>query len=261
MYSEVIGGGSYNIFRRVNLAGYIYDNITPIYLFFITFGYMIIEILKKKFKINYFYINIYILSLYIFLFLILFFLNLSEMYYFYKLFYLYWVFFMIYISSKLFKKKKVIYIVLSLILIIMGIVRIFPNSQISAFLTKTNIYSWNADSLSEKRMLFNKSEVELMEKSTEYKDICLVNDEIPLIGNRLKNRWYYAATGIIPIINHEIGNTADLDIIANSFQYLEFFNNHKCVIYYYEDMEPNYDKDKYEELYSNDVGIILKKIK
>lgn len=251
-----------NAFTYVNYWGYIYDNSTPIFMLSFMVIYLIYLKFKRQVKFNFFNLNLYIITIYTVLFLYLYVFKLSEIYYFYKLFYMYWVFIVILFAEKLFNKKKILYIVFGLIIVSMSIIIVSPNNTLSKTLSKFNIYNWNAVSLGNHQVRFNEKEIELMEESVKYKDICLHNDEFILISSFQKPKWYYSITDIIPIYNHENYSSYILDKNTISFTYWNYIE-HPCAIYYFDEMVMNdYDEEKLDEydiLFRNEEGIILKK--
>ena len=66
-----------------------------------------------------------------------------------------------------------------------------------ATIRKSNIYNWNAEAFRDERILFTKSEVELMEKTKKYKNICgpkgkflvLFLDKVFIVEMVLKANW------------------------------------------------------------------------
>jgi len=252
-----------NIFTYINLWGAIYDNVTPIYLFLILSIISIYRLIKKKEKLNYFNFNFYIISCYILLFSILYILKFSELYYFYKLFYLYWFFAIILIGTLMIPLKKWLYRVLQLIIIGMCIVCICPYSKITSFLIRTNIFNWNAVTFIDDKIIFTEKELEIMEASRDYQDVCAYNKEFLMVGNLFKNMWFYSATDMIPIFNYQDNEgSKQLYGTNTSFKFWsKNLNDRPCLIYFYEknDEDINYDENEFDILYSNKAGIILKR--
>lgn len=254
-----INESSMSILKKINLYGYIYSNITPMYLFFVVSGIIIYKLVRYKEKIDYFKLNLYIISIYILIFFVLYIFKLSEVYYFYKLFYLYWFFVIIFLGQLLVKWKKYVYVIFSLILVGMGIVYYFPNSKVTLFLTTINIYNWNIRTFNEDRIIFTESELEIMDESVKYKDICEYKNEFLILGSKFKNFWFYSYTGSIPVFNYQYVDHHQLYETNIGFRFWENLANYDCLVYFYEDSVVDYDKDNYEVLYSNEDGAILKK--
>ena len=88
--------------------------------------------------------------------------------------------------------------------------------------------------------------------------------------------WFYSIVGSVPILNHVNGNHRQLYIPSISFNKWEWLKEYPCVVYfndsnflnYDEDrydesfnIPTSYDKDKYDILFKNKRGIILKRKK
>lgn len=247
--------------KLINTWGYSYDNITPIYLVIGMIVYLVLDYKKNK-KINYLKLNIYIITGYIVIFLLMYIFRMADLYYFYKLFYLYWFFLVIYFCKSIFSYKKWFYSIFLILTLINVGVSVNGNSDLSFFFMKTNVYSWNARMFADDRVLYTKKEMDLVEESIKYKDICVKNDRFILIGDINKNIWYYAITGMIPTITPIDDEPRNLYALPNlTIKGFDMITEFSCAIYFKEDMELEFNKDKYEVLYSNSDGAILKRIK
>lgn len=254
-----------NVFSLVSLYGYSYNNVTPIYLFIILTSYLIFDYFYNKNKkrgLDFLHLNLYVMSGYILIFFILYLFNYAELYYFYKLFFVYWLFFILLLVGKLAKKQKIMYGLVGLIVISSLYVLVGPGNGFSSFLVKSNIYNWNAEAFREERILFTKSEVELMEATTKYKDICEPQGKFLVLGNDQKYTWFYAVTNLIPVADVIDGDVTNLykDIARITFRYWDSLKDYDCLLYYYNDMIDNYNADNYQVLYENNEGVLLKKI-
>lgn len=246
--------------EAVGQDGYIYNNITLMYLFFVFVWYLVNDYFRNKRKINYFNLCLYVLSGYIMIFFLLYLFRFSSLYYFYKLFYLYWIFFIILLGYRFISYKKYVYILFSLIVMGMVFVGVFPDSKVTSFMTKINIYNWNIRQFAKDKTLFNEGEFLLLEKSVEYKNICEYRDEFLVIGNPLKNIWFYSVVDSVPVLNHIVEDRSQFYRTNLSFRYWDNLSNYKCLVYFYEDKDISFQKEKYDILYENDEGVILKKL-
>lgn len=253
-----------NVFSLVSLYGYSYNNVTPIYLFIILSAYLVFDYFynKKKKKLDFLHLNLYVMSGYILIFFILYLFNYAELYYFYKLFFVYWLFFVLLIVGKLAKKPQIIYGIVFLIIISSFYVLCGSSNGFSKFLVKSNIYNWNAEAFRDERILFTKSEVELMEKTKKYKNICGPKGKFLVLGNDQKHTWFYAVTNLIPVADLIDGDVTNLykDITRVTFRYWDSLKDYECLLYYYNDMFEIYNESNYEVLFKNNEGVLLKKI-
>ena len=255
-FFEVKGG----VISAVSLEGYIYNNMTPSYFFIFFFSYLIFRF-KKDIKENtYFYLNFYFITFYIAIFFILFIFKLSGEYYFHKLFYLYSIFVMIYLGIKLEKRKKYMFILTFLLLGSMIMIRGMDDNSLTKILSKLNVYNWNSYSFNQNRTLIDEDELILIEESKKYQNSCTLNHEFVNSGKKLRNYWFYAITDTIPLPNYDRENKNGLNqenIDITWFDNIE----HPCLIYFYDKITPNPKMNKYEILYQNKSGAILKKTK
>lgn len=255
----------YTVFREGTIAaaakseGYIYSNITPIYLLIMVTGIILYKKALGKGKVSYFQLNLDVITSCIFLFIILYLLKKMELYYLYKLFYLYWFFVIIYLGKSLIKWKKYVYIIFSLILMGMGIVYLFPNSKMTSFLTSINIYNWNARTFLDDKIIFTEKELEIMDKSIQYQDVCEENNEFLILGNKFKNLWFYSYTGSVPVFGYRYENPNQLYETNIGFKFWTGLKKYDCLVYFYEDNKVDYEKDNFDILYQNEDGAILKK--
>lgn len=257
----IIGGGGNHVFKIVTLDGYIYNNKDPIYFFLILIAIFNFKTLFEKDKtFLYFKLNFIILYLYILLFYLLYVLDISSQYYFYKLFYLFWVFGIVYIGKLLYNKEKYLYVVVMLFFVITSSILVFPDNSLSFFLEKNFIYGWNIKKLKEDKTIYEKEELEIIKESVKHEDTCEVDREFLITGNKMKNVWYYSYTSKVPVYGYIYNDgKSHLEDFNISYDYWSSLPNYKCLIYFYEGKEVNYDKDDYEILYENNMGAILKK--
>ena len=94
-----------------------------------------------------------------------------------------------------------------------------------------------------------------------YHDICVNNNHFPMVNNGIKRIWYYVITDTIPVIWPATGNVQILyDYVLPSFRIWEYVSDeYPCVVYYYENGEIDVDLERYEILYDNDIGAIIKR--
>ena len=248
--------------KAITYYGTIYNNLTPLYLFILFTGYLGYKLYHKKLNIkDYLSLNIYIISLYCIIFLILYILKKSELYYFYKLFYLFPLFIVIYLTEKFINKKKIIYISSFIVLLLLLLPLVCGKSNISNFISKTNIYSYNSNEIFNPNIRFTKKELDIVDNVNKYKKICTLNNEFPIKTEKHKKYWYYSITNTIPIINHNDTGSHQLDAPSIDIYWWKNNINHPCLVYFYEGKNIKYSKDKYKELYKNKSGVILKKKK
>lgn len=252
---------SVNIFQAVSFDGYIYNNVTPLYLFGVILVVLILRKFKyyKREKITYFDVSFYTVIGYVLIFFILYILEIVSLYYFYKLFYLYWFFVIIFLGNLLLKYKKYIYFMFVLILLGMGVVYTNYSSKFANFLATINIYNWNAIMFVDTKIDFNKKELELMEESLSYRDICEYKGEFLIYGYKMKNMWYYSFTGMVPVFNYCYEEITQLYETNIGLKFWENLIDYDCLVYFYEDDKLDYENDPVEILYQNEEGAILKK--
>ena len=257
-----IDEGVSSLVKLIGSWGYCYNNITPVYLFIFVTGYFVYEMFKKKRNYSG-KIDIYVISLYIFLFLILYVLRISDSYYFYKLFSLYWLLIILFFATKIIKFKKIFYVVFALILGINIFIYNDSSSGFSKFMINSNIYSWNTIVMTDNNIIFNKDEVKIMEKSIEYQEECMHDNgyKFLILGDVLKNIWFYSVTDMVPVLGDVKGNVHNLylNLVPNLNLWESHLSEYKCLIYYYEDKDINLDDSKYQILYSNNSGSIIKR--
>ena len=133
-------------------------------------------------------------------------------------------------------------------------------SSIGDLLKKTNIYSYNVSSLDYNKAKFNKGELELVDVSLDNRDVCSFNDEFLIVGNSEKNFWFYSIVGMVPVLNHVDGNKHQLYFPNIFFSYWEKKSNYPCVLVFNDmGIDYHFDKDKYDILFANDSGTLLKR--
>ena len=252
-------GNNTSVLKVVGLDGDIYNNIIPIYFFILFSVYLVYDRVHIREKINYFNLCFYLLSTYVFIFFVLNVLGISGYYYFYKLFYVYFMFVFIYISSKLFIKRKLVYLFSFIMMMGCFVVGVFPSSRISSFLEKTTIYQYNIRKFARDRVRFTRDELMLVDMAKTKKEECEYNHEFLLVGSNSKNMWFYEITGSIPVLNHISNNREQLYYPNVSFSTWEKYVTHPCVVVFYEDRNISYDFSNYNILYSNGDGAIIKR--
>lgn len=250
-------GESSSVFGAVTLDGDIYNNITPIYVFVLVVGYLIYDRVKRKRKLDYFYLNLYVLAGYIFVFLVLYILGYSQLYYFYKLFYLYWFFEVLLFGRIFLERRGYVYGLGSVILLGILYVLWFPYTQITNILIRTNVYFWNARCFASDRVIFSKGDLELVMESRDYSDICVMDHEFLIVGDKRKNFWFYSITGNVPVVKY--GDWWNLADDTSTLGFWEESKSHRCVVYFYDNVISYYDEVWYEVLYENSSGVILRK--
>lgn len=256
-----IDAGIGSVAKLIDLWGYTYDNITPMYLFLLVTAYFVYDLaLNGIKKFDYIKVSIYIVTVFIAIFLILYMIRVSDLYYFYKLFYLYWLLLLLFFQKKFLSYRKIFYIILGIFLVINMFVYFNPKNKLSLFLVETNVYTWNVSMFNGERAVFNKDELELTEHSIKYKDICLENGKFLILGNRLKNIWFYSITDSVPVLGN-IGGDAHNIYINNvsNFGHWEYILDYDCLVYYYEGKHIAFNKDRYNILFENSAGAIIRK--
>ena len=261
----VSSSGVEGVTTLISLWGHCYDNITPIYLFMFGSVYLIFR--NKVNKINgkddiYLKISLYVLSGYIILFFIYYILAGADEYYLYKLFSGYWLMIIIYFLRDIIKYKKVIYTIFIILCIINILCYFNSDNKIFNVLKKSNIYTWNVFTFTDDRTMFTKDELEVLEESKNYKDECLQNNRFLIIGQRRKNMWFYVLTEMIPIPQSVEGNYTEMyNYYIESFdEWDRKYNSYRCAIYYNESGKKEVDLTKFEVLYENKAGMIIKRL-
>jgi hypothetical protein len=110
------------------------------------------------------------------------------------------------------------------------------------------------------KILFDKDEVALIKKSREYEDICVKDNKFLVLGAIEKNIWYYSITGNVPVYGNVNGDVKNLYIYnVNSFNQWKNRSEYDCLIYYYEDEDVDIDNNRYDILYENKKGAVIKR--
>ena len=251
-------------FKPLTTYGFIYDSIFLLYLFIFFAAYLCYKAYKKKLKPNnYLSLNIYIISVYCAIFITLLILQISKLYYFYKLFYLFSLFIAIYLPQIFIKKRKVLYTLIPFIIVLILLPPICGKSEIAKEITRTNIYSYNSHEIFNSDIRYTKDELKILEQAKKYRSSCTLNNEFPIITNNHKKYWFYSITNAIATTNFKKEDTRYLDKKNISFSYWNY-GKHPCLVYFYEKdnfykKELKLNKDNYEVLYKNKSGVILKK--
>lgn len=261
----VSSSGVEGVTTLISLWGHCYDNITPIYLF--VFGSVYLIVRNKINKIdgaddNYLKISLYVLSGYIILFFIYYILAGADEYYLYKLFSGYWLMIIIYFFRDIIKYKKVIYTIFIILCIVNVLCYFNGDNKFFNVLKKTNIYTWNVYTFTDDRTMFTKDELEILEESKKYKDECMENNRFLMVGQRRKNMWFYVLTEMIPIPQVVEGNYTEMyKYYIESFdEWDKRYNSYRCAIYYNETGKKEIDLTKFEVLYENKAGKIVKRL-
>ena len=98
------------------------------------------------------------------------------------------------------------------------------------------------------------------EKSREYEDICVKDNKFLVLGAIEKNTWYYSITGNVPVYGNVNGDSHNLyRYNVTSFNHWKNRVEYDCLIYYYEDEDVDIDKSRYDILYENKNGAIIKR--
>ena len=247
------------VIKSVAVDGDIYHNAVTILFFFLVSYYLFYYKSHHKEKINFFYLGFYSLSLYTLLFFFLYMLGKSSFYYFYKLFYVYWVYALLFLGVRLFQRKKIIYGVSLLVFIGCVFIICFPNRKEVTGLSQMNVYYYNARQFGDSFIRFQKGDLEIVDQAVKYKDVCEYHHEFLTIGYYSKNMWFYSIVGSVPIINHVFRNRSQMYTPSIFFEHWENLVDYPCVIYFNEVKKLDYDKSKYNTLFENDRGVILKR--
>lgn len=256
-----VDGVEPTILNTINLDGYGYSNRISIFAFCImTF---IVIFFKKKQKDNdSLDFNLWTLSGYILLLLIMYIFGMMSSYYFFKLFYLYWLFIILFLVDKVYVYRKYIYIGFGIILVSCLCIFISPDSILSKTLIEFDVYHWNSRLFLNDGIIYTNREIKLVEEAIKYKDICSNNDRFVIIGDTNKNVWFYSLTDMVPTTNI-VGDRANQlyeipNITLDGFRRI---SEYSCAIYFYENQNVEVDKNRYDILYDNDEGAILKRKK
>lgn len=245
--------------KTINTWGYCYSNITPLFLFAWGTFYLVFDYIYNK-KFDYLTLFLYILSGYIIIFLMLYIFKKTDMYYFYKLFSVYWLLLLIFLGSKIINYKKYFYLFLVCLVSINLFAYIKPMNKITDYFVRSNIYSYNTRYFKDDKLVYDKDELEMLEKSVEFNAICKYDKNFLLLGNGIKPMWAYFIINNLPVIGRPNGNLYILyNNVVPNFKVWDYNSEYPCLIYYYEDLDVNIDEDKYDILYENKKGAIIKR--
>lgn len=258
--SLFMDGKGEDLVNLIGTWGYSYTNILPIYLF-IGLTIYFIYLLKKKDKFDYIKLNIYSISLFIILFLFLYIIKFADAYYFFKWFSLYWLLMLIYFANGLERFKKIFYVVVLSLGIFNIFVYMYPDKPIGNIAMRTNIFSWNSFMLNEGRIIYDKEELELLEQSMNYRDECSNEGKFLMSGAPAKNVWFYTITDLVPVYFDADGDWTKLNVNSaiRIDDWYSMLNESRCLIYYYEGRESDIDDIKYDILYENSSGVVLRR--
>ena len=241
------------------MNGYIYDSRFSRYFFGIVSLCLLVRCYRKRREIDYYWINYLVVSLTILLVYLLYKLDIVSLYYFYKLFYLDWFFVVIFIGNLFMKKREFFYTIFTFIIIGISLIFVLPDNSFYTFLTESNVIGWNADSFNDDEVILTSNELELINESIKYSDICVYNKEFLISGEKIKNPWIYSITNNVPLYDWENGFSSHLGNDNIRFDFWLDLDEYQCLIYFYEDDKKVIDKDSLEVLFSNADGIVLKK--
>lgn len=262
------------------LEGYIYRDLWSNFILILplTLYSIILDLKKKKVDINLFFtvIEIFFIGL-------TFVLGLKgrvSSYYHFKSYFILWIFIYIHIMKlinlndfnvKSIFKVNVYFIVFILLVSFLKIENkiqeknILFNNNIAAP-GVVNIYWFNGYKISENNPILTKKELDVIEKSKEYYDVCKNNkDEFPVIGNYLQKLWYYSITDVVPVYDHIKKDLSKF--YEDKFEYEKFLNDKEstCLIVFNRFNNVNNENyveinnSDYKVLYENNDGSILRK--
>lgn len=256
--------------------GYIYRDLWSNFILIIPLLlYSIIYFVKKK-KIDLFIILFIVLFAFLAgTFIFGFRYNKISSYYYYKSYYILWPIVYLIIArlvniqdfnSILFFKINVYFVVFVLIIMLSNVEKIiqeknnlFNNSFAAA--SVSNIYLFNSNKIVYNNPILNIDELKLIEKAKKYSKDCInSNGEFPVIAGTLKKLWFYSLTNIVPIYNHKSGDLSKFYDEDFDIDLFEKDNSSNCIIIFSVDEIEIIDKSKYEAIYKNNSGVILKKI-
>lgn len=253
-------GKGEHLVNLIGTWGYSYTNILPMY-FFIGLTAYFVYLIKKKDKVDYLKLNIYSITVFIGLFLILYVAKFADAYYFFKWFSLYWLLMLIYFVNKIERFKKIFYG----IVLVLGVFNIFvymnPASSFGMVAMRTNIFSWNSFMLNDGREIYNKDELDLFSNSMKYKEDCTYDGRFLMSGEPAKNVWFYTLSDLVPVYFDADGDWTKLNVDSaiEINNWYDMLDDYKCLIYYYEGRNPEIDNDKYDVLYENNSGLLVRR--
>ena len=250
---------SKSVIKAISYWGLIYENLTPVYLFIFFLSYLVYFTKKKKYKVNYYFIQFYCLTIYIVLFLILYIFNISESYYFYKLYYVYIYMVIIFFMKYIIKKKSIIYIIFIFIMLSMIFVYNYPDNRLSLILDKISIYSYNSIRNVDDKIILDDKEIKITDKAREIKNSCEYDHVFYMVGNRDKNLWFYSIVGSYPTDEYKDSDKRRINENNNSFRDWIYKDKYNCVVYFYGNDDLVVDKNRYDIVYQNDKGAIIKR--
>ena len=263
----------------IALEGYIYRDLWS--NFILIAPLIIISIYKelKEKRISFMTILFIIEFIYIVVTFILGLKGYISSYYYFKSYYIFWLFCYIYIvklinsnnpnNIKLFK-FSIAYICFIIVICLSNVEQkiqekniLFNNVIVSP--SYANIYWFNASKTIEKNPVLNSGELQLVNKTMDFKDKCLYNKEIPFVGSYLQKLWIYSISDIVPIYNHSYGNLSGF--YENNFDYNLWNgdNNSKCLVIFNRENKKDSENyiyinyDNYDILYKNNDGYIIRK--
>ena len=109
-------------------------------------------------------------------------------------------------------------------------------------------------------VIFEEEELDLLEKSVQYNDICRNDKHFLLLGGNNKHIWAYYITGNLPVLGPPTGNINYLfENKIIKFEEWEDNTDYSCLIYYYDGKNVSVDENKYQILYDNEKGAIIKR--
>ena len=133
-------------------------------------------------------------------------------------------------------------------------------NKVADYFVRSNIYSYNTRYFKDDKLVYDKDELEMLEKSVGFNDVCKNDKSFLLLGNGIKPMWAYFITNNLPVIGRPNGNLHILyNNVVPNFKVWDYNSEYPCLIYYYEDLDVNIDEDKYDILYENKKGAIIKR--
>ena len=151
------------------------------------------------------------------------------------------------------------YIIFGIIAICTSYILIAPTTTLATALEKLNIYNWNARAFSDDRIMYTKEELELTEKTTDFNDICVNNKRFLITGTTAKNVWFYSLTKNIPSTTPIRNQRSIYELNNLELELWKRVSEYECLVYFYELDKDTEAMSKYQVLYSNEAGAILKK--
>lgn len=254
VYPSFLGSNKGNLINTLRDIGYIYNGNILTFFLLVPLVIDMSRLLKSKklvFENLCLFSTLFMMSGFLILIVTL----KVNPYYYGKLLFILWLILFI-VHLKLYdinKIKKYIYVLC--IIILSSTLYNYLNSQ--KILNVASIYAYNFSRFKDENILLNKYDIELIDKSKEYYDICNTKDTFLISGSKYKNQWYYALTRHLPVANYRQGYIRDLQQDSKSVNTSFNYTDENCLIYFYENKKIDYYDNKV--LYKNSSGAILKR--